>query len=141
MVDSTILPEWKGRVNNMERFRLIDRLRIPTYDNIKHVQGGELIFDELKCRQCGVCIKICPGGCLETYSATRMSLISGKDKREKSGIPHLTASKSGVTLCIACFCCGAACPHKAISIKKNFNPGYFYKRLTQVPEMRYPKNY
>ncbi|MBN1364302.1 MAG: 4Fe-4S binding protein [Syntrophaceae bacterium] len=125
----------------MERFRLIDRLRIPTYDNIKHMQGGDLIFDELKCRQCGVCVKICPGGCIETSSATKITILSGKDKREKTGIPHVATLKTGVTLCIACFCCGTACPNKAISIKKNFNPGYFYKRLTQVPELRYPKNY
>ena len=125
----------------MEKFRLIDRLRIPTYDNIKHMQGGDLIFDEMKCRQCGICVKICPGGCLLTDSVTKIDLISDMKKGGKSGVPRVASLKTGATLCIACFCCGAACPHKAISIKKNFNPGYFYKRLTQEPVMKYPKNY
>jgi ferredoxin len=136
-----MLRELKNRGNDMEKFRWIDRLRIPTYDNIKHMQAGDLIFDETKCRQCGTCVKICPGGCLVTNSVTKMGIISGKEKSAKSGIPRVDTLKSGITLCIACFDCGAACPHGAISIKRIFNPGYFFKRLTQTSEMRYPQRY
>jgi ferredoxin len=125
----------------MRKFSLIDRLRVPTYDNIKHMQTGDLAFDEMKCRQCGICIRICPGGCLKTSSVTKNDLIMDMKKGAKSGVPHVDALKSGVTLCIACYDCGAACPHNAISIKKNIDPKYFYKRLSQAPEMRYPKNY
>ena len=125
----------------MKKLSLIDRFRIPTYDNINHMQAGDLIFDEMKCRQCGICVKICPGGCLVTNLVTKMEILSGRKKGGKSGIPHVETLKSGITLCIACYDCGAACPHNAISIKKNFNPGYFFKRLTQVSEMRYPKSY
>ena len=136
-----MLRELKGRVSDMKKLSLVDRFRIPTYDNINHMQAGDLIFDEMKCRQCGICVKICPGGSLVTNSVTKMEILSGREKGGKSGIPHVEILKSGITLCIACFDCGAACPHKAISIKNNFNPGYFFKRLTQVSEMRYPKNY
>ena len=133
--------ELKGRGNDMKKLSLIDRFRIPTYDNINHMQAGDLIFDEMKCRQCCICVKICPGGCLVTNLVTKMEILSGRKKGGKSGIPHVETLKSGITLCIACYDCGAACPHNAISIKKNFNPGYFFKRLTQVSEMRYPKSY
>ncbi|KQC10130.1 MAG: hypothetical protein APR62_12645 [Smithella sp. SDB] len=125
----------------MQKLSLLDRLRIPTYDNMMQMQTGDLIFDEMKCRQCGICVKICPGGCLVTNSVTKMDIMSGKEKGTKSGVPHVDTLKSGITLCIACYDCGAVCPHKAISIKRNFNPGYFFKRLIQTSEMRYPKNY
>jgi len=124
----------------MERFRLIDGLRIPTYDNIKHMQCGDLIFDELKCRQCGICIKICPGGCILTDSVTKTKILSSEIKG-KTGVPRVASLPTGATLCIACFCCGAACPHGAISIKNNFDPKYFYKRISQASELKYPKNY
>jgi len=62
-------------------------------------------------------------------------------KAAKSGVPHVDVLKTGATLCIACFDCGAACPQNAITIKRNFDPKYFYKRLTQIPEMAYPKKY
>ena len=136
-----MLRELKGKVNDMKKLSLMDRLRIPTYDNINHMQAGDLIFDEMKCRQCGICVKICPSGSLVTNSVTKMEILNGRKKGGKSGIPHVETLKSGITLCIACYDCGAACPHNAISIKKNFNPGYFFKRLTQVSEMRYPKSY
>jgi len=116
-------------------------LRIPTYDNVKHMQPGDLFFDEMKCRQCGICVKVCPGGCLVTNSVTKMEMLNNKKKGAKSGVPRVDTLKTGVTLCIACCDCEAACPHNAISIKRNFNPGYFFKRLTQTSEMRYPKNY
>jgi ferredoxin len=125
----------------MKKFSLMDRLRIPTYDNIKHMQTGDLIFDAMKCRQCGICIRVCPGGCLVTDSVTKIDIINDKKNGVKSGVPRVDSLKSGVTLCIACYDCGAACPYNAISIKKNFDPKYFYKRLNQAPEMRYPKNY
>jgi ferredoxin len=125
----------------MIKLRLIDRLRIPTYDNPKHMNTGDLIFDETKCKQCGNCVKVCPGGCLLTDKITKMDIFSGKEKGSNSGIPRVSTMKTGVTQCIACGDCGAACPHGAISIKRNFDPGYFYKRLSQLPEMRYPKRY
>jgi ferredoxin len=125
----------------MRIFSLIDRLRIPTYDNPKHIQMGDLFFNPTKCKQCGICIKVCPGGCIVTDTATKKDVMQDMKKGVKAGVPHVDVLKTGVTLCIACFDCGAACPHGAISIKRHMDPKYFYKRLTQTSDMAYPKKY
>jgi ferredoxin len=123
------------------KYSIFDRIKIPAYDNPMHMQTGDLIFDPEKCKGCGVCVSICPGGCLLTDTATKIDLTSGKATGGKYGIPRVVTVKKGATLCIACYDCGAACPHGAISIKRNFNPGYHFKRLTQTSDMRYPKRY
>jgi ferredoxin len=125
----------------MKKFSLIDRFRIPTYDNPNHVKTGDLFFNPTKCKQCGICIKVCPGGCLVTDKITKKDIMKDMKKAVKSGVPHVDVLKTGVTLCIACFDCGVACPHGAISIKRNFDPKYYYKRLTQTSDMAYPKKY
>ena len=125
----------------MQKFTVLDRLRIPTYDNPKHIIMGDLEFDSTKCRECGICIRLCPGGCILSDSVRKSDYMDGGSKSGKCGLPRVDKTKSGVTLCIACFDCGAACPHGAISIKQNFQGGRFYKRLTQIFDMRYPKKY
>lgn len=125
----------------MKKFSLIDRLRIPTYDNPKHMKTADLFFNAAKCTQCGICIKICPGGCLETEKVTKKEVWQDMKRGVKAGVPRVAKLKTGVTLCIACFDCGAACPQGAISIKRNFDPKYFFKRLTQSSDMVYPKKY
>lgn len=125
----------------MKKFSLIDRLRIPTYDKLTHMQTADLHFDPKKCQQCGICIKICPGGCLVTDKVSKKEVWQDMKKGVKAGVPRVDTVKTGATLCIACFDCGTACPHGAISIKKNFNPKYFFKRLTQTSDMVYPKKY
>lgn len=122
-------------------FSFFDRIRIPDYDSPKQMQAGELLFDQEKCRQCGICVQLCPGGCLLTETTTKMDIISGKAKGGKYGVPHVAKTRKGATMCIACYDCGAACPHGAITIKQNFNPGYHYKRLTQTSDMKYPLRY
>jgi ferredoxin len=123
------------------KFSMSDRLRVPAYDNEKEMQTGDLIFDPEKCKECGICVQVCPAGSLLTDTTTKIDLISGKATGGKYGIPHVIRLKKGATLCVACYCCGAACPHGAISIKRNFNPGYRFKRLTQTSDMLYPKRY
>lgn len=123
------------------QYALSDRFRIPAYDNPKEMQTGDLIFDPEKCNQCGTCVLLCPGGCLLTDTTTKIDLQSGKATGGKYGLPRVVTVKKGATLCIACYDCGAACPQGAISIKRNFNPGYYYKRLTQTSDMLYPKRY
>lgn len=123
------------------KYSFFDRIRIPDYDSPKQMQSGELIFDQEKCKQCGICIQLCPGGCLITETTTKINILSGKAKGEKYGVPRVKTTKKGATMCIACFDCGAACPHGAISVKHNFNPGYHYKRLTQTSNLKYPKRY
>jgi ferredoxin len=125
----------------MFKFTFFDRFRIPTYDIPKHMTMGDLIFDKDKCTECGICVSLCPGGCLITDLLTKSDYMTGNVVKGKKGIPRVDKLKKGVTLCIACFDCGTACPQEAITIKQNFMPGRFFKRLTQTTEMRYPKTY
>ncbi|HPC08298.1 MAG TPA: hypothetical protein PLF77_05260, partial [Smithella sp.] len=80
-------------------------------------------------------------GCIVTDKISKKDLMQDMKKAVKSGVPRVDVLKTGATLCIACFDCGAACPHGAISIKRNFDPKYFYKRLTQLSDMRLPRKY
>ena len=127
----------------MERikFSLFDRIRVPAYDSLKHMRNGDLDFDRDKCRECGICVQLCPGGCLLTDTTSKMDIATGRAKGGKYGVPRVDRMKSGATLCIACFDCGAGCPHGAISMKSNFNPGLRFKRLTQTNDTRFPKRY
>jgi ferredoxin len=123
------------------KYTLSDRLKIPAYDNSREMQTGDLNFDPEKCTECGTCVLLCPAGSLLTDTTTKIDLQSGKAAGGKYGIPRVIKLKKGATLCIACYDCGAACPQGAISIKKNFNPGMHFKRLTQTSDMLYPKRY
>ncbi len=125
----------------MEKLSLKDRFIIPTYDDPEQMSTADLIFDAEKCKECGICVSVCPGGCVLTDKVSKMDFMREVVKAGKCGRPYLDSVRPGVTLCVACYDCGAACPHGAISIRKHFNPGYFYKRLTQTSDMRYPKRY
>jgi ferredoxin len=122
-------------------YSISDRYKLPAYDNPKEMRTGDLMFDPEKCNECGTCMLVCPAGCLITDTTTKIDMQSGKATGGKYGIPRVIMLKKGATLCVACYDCGAACPHGAISIKRNFNPDYHFKRLTQTSEMRYPKRY
>jgi len=122
-------------------YSILDRVRIPDYDSPKNNRTGDLVFDAALCRQCGICVQVCPGGCLLTDTTRKMDILSGKARGGKYGVPRVATTRLGATLCVACFDCGAACPHGAISVRTNFNPGLCFKRLTQTDDMRYPKRY
>jgi ferredoxin len=128
------------KIKKNKQLSLLDKLLIPTYDSPGHMQMGDLAIDPEKCRQCGTCIKVCPGGCLKSDSVIKMDYFKNGAKG-KTGLPYLDTMPSGVTLCVACFDCGAACPHGAISLIRNFMAGFFYKRLTQEEKLTCPKPY
>jgi ferredoxin len=124
------------------QFSFFDRHRIPDYDKPSQMHGSaELVFDKEKCKECGTCVLICVAGSISTETASKMQLMSGEVKLGKNGLPRMDRMRKGSTLCLACYDCGAACPHGAISIKQNYNPGYFFKRLTQTDQLTYPKRY
>jgi len=125
----------------VERFSFKDRFTLPDYDDPDHMKTGNLIFDPEKCQECGQCIYLCPGGGILSDRVTKMELMRGERPAGKCGVPYMDIVSPGVTCCIACFDCGTVCPTGAIGIKNNFNPGYYYKRLTQTSDMRYPRRY
>ncbi|MCF8037024.1 MAG: 4Fe-4S binding protein [Desulfobacteraceae bacterium] len=125
----------------MATFTLRDRFILPSYDNPEQMRYGRLEFDPDKCSECGICVLVCPGGSLRSSRATKTELFQGEKTIGKCGPPEFDTANPEITLCVACFDCGAACPKDAIRIQTSFDPGYFYKRLTQIPEMKYPNPY
>ncbi len=125
----------------MKKFSLIDRYVFPDYDDPRQMQTAVLVFDGEKCKECGICILLCPGGGILSDRVTKMKMMQGERSGGKCGMPYMDNVRPGLTCCIACFDCGTACPSGAISIKNNFNPGYYFKRLTQTSDMRYPRRY
>lgn len=123
------------------KYTFFDRHRLPDYDDPKQMKTVILSFDKVKCRECGICLQVCPGGCITTDSVKKMELVAGKVKGGKYGLPRLQTSKLGAAYCISCFDCGVACPQGAISVKRNFDPGWHFKKLTQTSDLKYPKNY
>jgi formate hydrogenlyase subunit 6/NADH:ubiquinone oxidoreductase subunit I len=121
--------------------KLLDRLRIPTYDDPDQLQSASLRFDASKCKECGICISVCPGACLRSDKFTKMDYVNGVAKG-KGGLPWLERTPNGkVITCVGCYDCGAACPHGAIVLERGFRAGFRLKKLHQQPEMRYPKKY
>ncbi len=103
--------------------------RIPDYNSPRDMDTAVLAFDRTKCRRCDVCTFICPARSIERDAETGWN----------GGIPFLRDAAPGVTNCVACGCCLAACPEGAIRITRNFNPGGYYTRLTQPGDLAWPK--
>lgn len=106
--------------------------RIPDYYSAAEMTTGTLAFDRAKCKKCDICTFICPARSIS------------RDKGEgawNDGFPYLKSTTPGMTDCVACGCCVAACPVAAISITGGFAPGHFFKRLTQTTELMPPNCY
>jgi ferredoxin len=120
---------------------LRERFKIPTYDNPKDMQMGDLIFDQTKCNQCGVCIAVCPGACLVSDKFNKMDYMNGT-AAGKSGFPRLMRTvNDAITECVGCLDCAAACPKDAISLKTVFRPLGRLKKFHQSTEVSRPKRY
>jgi ferredoxin len=106
--------------------------RIPNYLSAQEMTTGMVEFSEDKCDRCRICSKICPA---------RSILIEKSGKGRPKKLPILETMAPDVTLCVACGCCLAACPHQAISLKRGFNAGHYFRRLSQAAEMTPPRRY
>jgi Uncharacterized Fe-S center protein len=125
----------------INKLTFIDRFRVPRYNSPKQMHMASISIDSKKCKECGICVNICYNGSLSTYKVTKKDIMNGTAQGGKYGVPYLNSKITNITSCFACFCCGAACPNGAITIERNYNPGFRFKRLTQTSEMRYPKRY
>ena len=115
----------------MNRLSILDRMFVPDYTDPEAMATGELAFDSAKCTRCGLCTRICPA----------RSIRFGKRLGKEKPLPELVSLAPGITACVACGCCLAACPSGAIAITRGFRAGGLYKKLTQGPELAYPKRY
>ncbi|MGK5091170.1 4Fe-4S dicluster domain-containing protein [Deltaproteobacteria bacterium TL4] len=117
----------------MQFLKRTERWNFPDYDDAKDMHTGEVTFDEKKCNRCGVCVSICPGRSL--------SIDKHKDKKDPESIPFLVYNAPGVSLCVACGCCLAACTSDAITIQNGFEAGYYFRKLHQTKDFALPKRY
>ena len=108
-----------------------ERMRIPDYFSESQVGSGQLEFDPDLCTGCGVCADICPA----------RGLIMENRAGGKKKLPRLLNAAPGVSLCMTCGDCRAACPEGAIRLLRGYNTKYFYKKLSQTPELKPPQKY
>ncbi|MEW6076330.1 MAG: AMP-binding protein [Thermodesulfobacteriota bacterium] len=106
--------------------------KIPDYINPEEMTTGLLGFDDEKCKRCGICSFICPARSIRNDQGPM---------NWKEGLPWLSVIAPGVTNCVSCGCCLAACPEGAITIERGFNPGFYFQRLTQTADLAYPRLY
>ena len=97
----------------MSYIRFIDRIRIPTYDNLKYVRLGRVIIDQNKCNGCSMCALICPGNAL---------IMKGKGKDKKAFMDDIPLPQ-----CMSCNDCAAICKSNAITAEVYFDFNYHYK--------------
>jgi ferredoxin len=122
-------------------YTVFDKHRVPRVNNPKQMRMARIEVDQEKCRECGICISVCPFGCLAADKIKKKNFMDGTARGGKYGMPKLENIKNGANYCFACNCCSAVCPHGAIRSVRSFSPGYRFKRLTQTTEMTQPKNY
>ncbi|HNY64138.1 MAG TPA: 4Fe-4S dicluster domain-containing protein [Deltaproteobacteria bacterium] len=109
----------------MAYLTLLERLRIPTYDNRSYATAGRVTIDDEKCTGCGTCVFICPG---------RALFLSGSGKEKKARLeedfPH----------CMSCNDCAAACKRGAVKVSKGYDFGYYFKAVARG-ELTWPRTF
>ena len=116
----------------MLNFSLGKKGKIPDYFKESQMTYGVVTFDPKLCNGCGICVSICP--------ARGLTLTKRQDDTKKK-IPLVIETAPGISLCMAFGDCAAACPEAAISIKRGFNAGFFFRKLSQKPDLTKPKKY
>ncbi len=106
--------------------------KIPDYFKESQMIYGVVAFDPKLCNGCGICVSICPA---------RGLMLAKRTDDSKKKLPMLIETAPGISLCMACGDCSAACPEAAIRIKRGFNAGLFFRKLSQKPDLTGPKKY
>ncbi len=106
--------------------------KIPNYFKAAQMTYGVVVFDPKLCTGCGICVSICPA---------RGLMLTKRQDSAKKKIPLVIETAPGISLCMACGDCTAACPEAAIRIKRGFNAGFFFRKLSQKPDLTPPKKY
>jgi ferredoxin len=99
----------------MAYLTLLEKLRIPTYDNPAYARSGRVTIDAEKCNGCGNCALICPGSVL---------YVAGLGKHRKAYFMD-----GEFPDCMSCNDCMAMCERDAIKVSQTYDFGYFYKTL------------
>lgn len=99
----------------MERFGILDRFRIPTYNDPGQMVYGVVEIDLGKCTGCGLCVGACP--------AITLEFVDRKPRTKKPPVNE----------CAFCGDCAAICPVGAITLKSPFSFTGFYKTIDQGP--------
>jgi len=105
----------------MGKFKLLERLYIPTYNKPSHVQCGEVVFDYEKCTGDKLCSVICP--------ADSIVMVDKKPQMKPSPM----------TECMACGACIAVCPTKAIHMKSTFRVLKGYLKTIDLGDILPPR--
>lgn len=82
----------------MAHISFLQRFSIPDLDNPKN-QSGNLSVDPLRCKHCGMCVRVCPGSSLEL---------------DEEKLPRFKVGEE--VACVACGDCVAACPEEAFIV-------------------------
>jgi len=106
--------------------------KIPDYFKERQMTYGIVGFNSQVCTGCGICVSICPA---------RGLMLAKRTDDSKKKLPVLIETAPGISLCMACGDCAAACPEEAIRIKRGFNAGFFFRKLSQQPKLTLPKKY
>lgn len=102
----------------MANFSLMEKLRIPTYDNEDYATTGRVTVDHSKCNGCGLCVRVCPGKAL---------FMAGEGKNAKA---HLEID---FPQCMSCNDCRAICERDAISVTVPYYFPFYFKTQAKGP--------
>jgi ferredoxin len=104
----------------MSHLTLLERLRIPTYDNESYATTGRVAIDHQKCNGCGSCVSICPGKAL---------FLTGSGREKKAEM------EKDFPQCMSCNDCAAICKRGAVNVSKGYDFGYHFKALARGERM------
>lgn len=95
----------------MKYLTIIEKWRIPVYDDPNQIMNGLVEINTEKCSGCGWCTKVC--------SHKALLLVDGKSQMRIDVMNE----------CHGCGCCVAICPEEAIKQVRGYKFTGFYKTI------------